>query len=135
MFIFKGITSITYNLVAALISNALVSSDSYQVNALATYTFGINNTNALSSGATLRVMFPSQLNLNIPTCKINGVTTSFTQSVNNSRQVIDLTLPNIAIAQYGLYSYSIQVLNVVNPSSYELTDSFVFELLQSGTLL
>lgn len=125
----------TYNLVAALISNVLISSDSYQVKALATYTFGINNTNALSSGATLRVIFPSQLNLNTPTCKINGVPTSFTQSVNNSRQVIDITLPNIAIAQYGLYSYSIQVLNIVNPSSFELTDSFVFELLQSGTLL
>jgi len=103
----QGITSIMYNLVAALISNVLVSSDSYQVNALATYTFRINNTNALSSGATLRVVFPSQLNLNIPTCKINGVPTLFTQSVNNTRQVIDITLPNIAIAQYGLYSYSI----------------------------
>lgn len=120
----QGITSITQNLVAALMSDVFISSDSYQVNALATYTFKINNTNALSSGASLRIVFPSQLNLNSSTCKVNGVTASFAQSSNSSHEVLDITLPSISIAQYGLFSYAIQVSNVVNPSSFELGDSF-----------
>lgn len=102
-------------MVAALINNVEISSDSYQVNSLATYTFKINNTNALNSGATLRVIFPSQLNLNTPSCKINGITAAFVQSTNSTHQVIDITLLSVSIAQYALYTYSIQVLNVVNP--------------------
>lgn len=51
------------------------------------------------------------------------------------RYVVDITLPNTAIAQYGLHSYTITVDNVRNRESFELTDSFEMELESGGAII
>ena len=89
----------------------------------------MNNTNSLSANSILRVKFPPQIKLESPNCKINGAGVSFTMSVAGNRQVVDISLPNVVIAQYGLYSsYLIGVENVRNPDSFELSESFEVEL-------
>ncbi len=94
-----------------------MSLGSYGVYVLTTYTFRLNNTNALSASSLLRIIFPSQIGLESSVCKINGVTFSFVQSVIGGKNVLNITLNNSAIAQYGLYGNVITLDNVRNPDS------------------
>ena len=56
---YKGKTGISQLLTAALISGVVITPGSLKVYETNTYTFKVNNTNALGAGSVLRIKFPT----------------------------------------------------------------------------
>ena len=100
----KGKTGISQLLTAALISGVVITPGSYRVYDTTTYTFMVNNTNALGAGSILRIRFPIEIKLSGPVCKINGANVVFNKLTVNSRDVLEVTLLNNAVAQYALFN-------------------------------
>ncbi len=131
-----GKTGISQALTAALISGVYISPGSYKVYDLTTYTFKVNNTNGLSGGAILRIRFPGEMNLGGAVCKINGVNAVFDKETVNGRDVVEITLLNTAVGQYGLFNGQVvSVENVRNGDSFEMSESFELEIEMAGVVI
>ncbi len=107
----------------------VITPGSYKVYDTTSYAFKVNNTNALGAGSILRIRFPTEIKLSGPVCKINGANAVLNKLTVNSRDVLEITLLNNVVAQYGLFnSQVITVDNVINRDSFEMSQSFELEI-------
>jgi hypothetical protein len=120
--------SFTIAYLTSLILDATVTPSSVIVGDTTSYTFTVNNTNSLLPNSILHIYFPTSFSLSGISCTTNAVSSSCNMS---SSTYIQFTLPNAIIAPYSLPTYTLTVLNVINPNSLQPTASFGLAL-QSG---
>ena len=101
------------------------------VGSLSTYSFVVNNTNAVSAGSSLHIYFPSGFDVTGLTCTFDGAAATFT-IVNTT--YLNIEIPS-NIAQYALAGRTFEVNGVTNLPSLRPSPSFALELQASGLVL
>lgn len=133
------IESITasYSLSATKINNVKVVPTLLTTYATTTYAFIITNTNILSAGTKVSIMFPPEIRLSSSSqCFINGTALSSTNCVIDTslstRQSVLLSIGNtVSINTFNLNQTNISISLITNSLSIQQSQSFYIQLLTS----
>ena len=123
-------TSLTMTVAASLpSSNVAVSLSDSEINAFASYTFGITVTNPLPSGSQILITFPTEITPASTTVSATGtgkISSFITTDYDSSTKVLTLSGIITSASNYvdANETISIQILNITNPSSTATTGTF-----------